>query len=390
MSGKLKFVFVFFLTLAMAGAVPAFADEISDLKAQLAMMQNQIQMLQGKIEVLEKDRQTRIQSPQDAEDRLLAVEEKLDQGILGKITSEQLKVSGFVQPFYRWSENDSANDTFDVLRGFVTLNGTIAEDIDYALQVDAAASTDILRDAWVEYTKYKFAKIKFGQFPAPFSYEWNISSAGLDTVDRALVSSNLAYKRDLGLMAEGDVLDGAVYYGAGVFNGTARNTADNNDKKDFIGRMIVSPLKNDDGTANKDFHVAGAIQTGDQPRSGNTHGTRTRGSGAVFYRVQKLKLYGEYIYQEIEGADGFDSADSDGWYVIGTYEILPKIEAVFKYEQYDPNLDTSGDRQDITTLGVTYRVTSNVILQANYRIREEQYKLESSNNEFVTLATVKF
>jgi len=193
---------VFSLTF-FAGS--AYADELSELRSALLGMRESMEEMRLRMAYLERQQAVQFTAPSAPDRPVVIAGQDAESGTLEKLANGNLNISGFVQPYYKWSEHSSGNDTFEVRRAFVTLDGDMANNIDYRAQVDAAAgSGDLLRDAWVRYKKYPHAKIKFGQFPTPYSYEWNISSAGLDTIERAQATTTIAHKRDIGVMLEGD------------------------------------------------------------------------------------------------------------------------------------------------------------------------------------------
>jgi len=187
------------------------------------------------------------------------------------------------------------------------------------------------------------------------------------------------------------VLNDRVYYAAGLFNGTGRNTADNNDNKDFAGRILLSPWRYSGAEYLRGLKFGGAVMSGKQGTTASTyHGQRHRGAGVVEYKYDRIKLLWEMLYQDADRTGDLSSVESKGWYLQGVYRISPRLQGVLKFEQYDPDIDLAGDRRDIWTIGGTYFVNENVKLQAEYRVRVEQDASETANDEFITQAQVIF
>lgn len=297
-----------------------------------------------------------------------------------------LTLHGYLQAYYAWFEQNSGNDTFDIRRAFVTLDGKMSEDVSGRVQIDAAASSDVLRDAYIKYTHFPHVRIKVGQFKIPFSEDQLTSSGNLDTIQRALSSTKLSTDRDIGVMLEGEVLDKKIYYAGGIFNGTGRNISDTNENKDFIGRVLVSPFKGDENLL-EGLSVGGSVQTGKQSLSGTSEGTRERYGALVKYAYKNLKLQSEYIFQQTEQTDNRNKY-ADGWYLMTLYKLNPKLQGVVKYEQYEPDRDVGKDRESILTLGANWNINKVTKIQANYRIKDEQ--TEETNNEFIFQAQVKY
>lgn len=280
-----------------------------------------------------------------------------------------LKINGFLQTYYAWYEESNPDSYFEIKRVRLTLDGKIAQEVKSKLQIDAASSTNILLDAYISYQPCSFMNLKMGQFKMPFSEEQIGSSAKLDVFHRSEVTSKLSYNYDLGLMAEGKLLKKKIYYGAGVFNGTGRNKADNNDNKDVVGRVVLSPLAGS-GSLLEGLSLGGAVQIGRQPQVGTDEGERNRYGGLLKYTYAGFKLQGEYIYQEKEQVDASKKFAS-GWYGLATYCVIPEMIAVVKFEMYDPNQAVDLDGSQIGSFGLNY-FFNKIKIQATYRLKKRE------------------
>ena len=115
-------------------------------------------------------------------------------------------------------------------------------------------------DAWAEWEKYSFIKVKFGQFKRGFTFEnpmnpWDIGFGAYSQATDKLAGMNdrvgehSSNGRDLGLQVQGDLFksqkDGHawLHYQIGAYNGQGINHADRNDNKDLIGGLWLSPVK---------------------------------------------------------------------------------------------------------------------------------------------------
>lgn len=312
------------------------------------------------------------------EDRVIALE---------KITDNDIKVSGYIQAYYGWFEGSSNKDTFDLRRGFLTLDGKSDKNIDYRVQVDVVADTKILRDAWVKYNGFSFFTIKVGQFKIPFSHEQLTGSSSLYTIERSKVATILSYAYDIGILLEGNTGNSKVAYAAALVNGTGSNTADTNDNKDFVGRIVMEPFKADDTTVLKNLSLGCYFQTGRQAIIGNNEGSRKSFGSLLMYTYDNFKIISEYIYQDMEQIDR-KSIYSDGWYIMGIDSFNPRFQGVVEFEEYDPNRKAGEDKEYVVTLGINWFAVENVKIQANYRIKTEQASID--NNEFLLQTQVKF
>ncbi|MCG2712326.1 MAG: OprO/OprP family phosphate-selective porin [Candidatus Omnitrophica bacterium] len=322
----------------------------------------------------------------DIQARVSSLEKKLESPLVKKVMDANLNAGGYLQAYYGWFEENSDTDSFEIRRLFVALSGELDEDIAFKAQVDAAASTDILRDGWVQYKGVPGVSIKFGQFKIPFSQEQLTSASKLDTIIRSRVVTALSYGRDIGIMLEAEAMDKAVSYEAAIVNGSGRNASDTNENKDIIARVVVVPFK-DNNNSLKDLRAGLSFQRGRQALSGTDEGHRERYGALLAYANDKFKINSEYLYQDLEQIDR-SSIYSDGWYITGTYKISDIFQGVVKFERYDLNRKIGADEEDVITLGVNIFAVKDVLIQANYRIKTEQVRVD--NDEFLLQAQVEF
>ena len=67
-----------------------------------------------------------------------------------------------------------------------------------------------------------------------------------------------------------------------------------------------------------------------------------------------LCLRNRYEPDNSTPANGFEA---DGWYVLGAYFIVPKyLQAVVRFENFDPDKGLSGNTSDVWTFGMNYYI----------------------------------
>lgn len=319
--------------------------------------------------------------------RVEALEENSKKPLFVQIAQGDLKISGYAQALYRYCELDSQNDSFSLPRVRLKFDGHLRPELAYRIQIDVAASADILRDAYIKYTKYPSANIIVGQTFIPFSEEQLYPTPDLEFIDRTLVTSRFSYDRDLGIQLQGELFDKKLAYGAGVFNGAGRNTTDNNDDKDIVGRIVVSPLKGKNVLL-EGLSLGAAFQYGSQPQIENTEGDRTVFGALVKYEYNKLKAQSEYLFRRQEQITGLSDKDGDGWYIMTAYYLLPELQGAVRYEQYDPDIDIAENREDVLTLSLNYFFNDYLRLQVNYLFKDEQTEVD--NDEFALQLQIKY
>jgi phosphate-selective porin len=174
--------------------------------------------------------------------------------------------------------------------------------------------------------------VQAGQFKTPFTREFITSLADIETADRATAVDSLAPKRDIGLMAEYSYRSVALW--AGVFNGDGQNVTANPDSTMLgVARLAVRVLPH------LALGVNGAQYFGDSTRYGVD----------IAYEDQRFAVKGEYLGQTRNNAPG--SADR-GWYGLGGMFLIPEVQAVAKFEEFERPGVTSAVGNDAWTAGL--------------------------------------
>lgn len=303
-----------------------------------------------------------------------------------------LNIAGYTQIGYTDDKTTGTFDTFRIRRARLTLSGDFSERISYKLQVDASPSpksviesvdfakqkvkttrvlTPILIDAQLDYKIKPDLKLSIGQFKVPFSLENLASSPRLDTINRTNVVENLtpgrdvpkAQGRDIGILLSGEYSDESgkkiLDYNAGIFNGSGINTTDDNNAKDFSTRVVYYPIEN--------FFAGVSNYTG---KYGATKLKKER-TGLEFSYIKEKVAYPYFLKGEyVNGKD--DKTEKAGWYVLTGIKFKPEYEFVARYETLNLDKSISGNKQDITTIGLNYFLTKESKLQVNYEKKKEE------------------
>lgn len=238
-------------------------------------------------------------------------------------------------------------------------------------------------DAWGEWQKYHFARVKFGQFKRAFLFEnpmnpWDI---GFGTYSQA--TSKLAgfsdrngeqdsNGRDIGLQLQGDLIkvgsDGhyLLHYQVGLWSGNGINHSDNNTHKDLIGGLYLMPIK--------DLKIGAWGWNGRYLKDGITV-DRKRWSAGVSYEGL-FTLRGEYVHSygykisdwDAETSTWKNSNKSEGWYVMAGAPVTrdKKLRIFAKVDSYSDylHLDHSTTK-NIYGLSAEYWFMKNLKVQLN-------------------------
>jgi phosphate-selective porin OprO and OprP len=161
----------------------------------------------------------------------------------------QLRVRGYLQADGRFLVDDQkrlGTDTFLMRRVRPIFEGTVYKYFDYRLMPDFGQGTARLFDGYLNARLWPEAQLRVGKYKPPVGLERLQSATDLLFVERGL-PTNLVPNRDVGAQLHGDLFDGAASYAVGVFDGVpdlGNGDLDNNDGKDFAGRLFAHPFKN--------------------------------------------------------------------------------------------------------------------------------------------------
>ncbi len=299
----------------------------------------------------------------------------------GKKPAPEIKVNvtGFIQT--QFEHYDNADDTFKVLRARPKIKADMGEYVDLFVQLDVIPD-NILRDAWIQLDYSEYAKFRMGQFPLPFGWQTSLSPYNVLTNTYSNVISKLYGaddSRDTGVMLLGDFKK--FNYVAACVNGEGANTTDKNDPKAFVGRVGFKPV---DGL---DLGVSGY-----SGKRGLAEYDRTRCGADLRYNKENLIVQGEYIRSNddtVASAIEPNTVAGKGYFVEVGYKVTAKIQPVFRFDVWDP--EVSGTYGSLTkyALGLNWYSNDWVRLQGIYEFREEE-KNKINDNAFITQMGLSF
>ena len=177
-----------------------------------------------------------------------------------------LKLSGLLISQYQYiGQEDAESNSFNIRLGRLSLEGRLLDDFYWKAQVQfngnisTVGQSPRVIDLFSEWQKYKFFRVKLGQFKRPFTFENPIHpiDQGFMSVSQNVsklcgfsdrTGEHSSNGRDIGIQLQGDVLKNAagrelVHYQIGVYNGQGINTKDVDQRKDIIGGIWVMPVK---------------------------------------------------------------------------------------------------------------------------------------------------
>ena len=200
-------------------------------------------------------------------------------------------------------------------------------------------------------------------------------------------NDRLTEGRQIGTSVTGAALEKRLSYAIGMFNGTSVNNSFNdNDHFMYTARVQGSALKTEWNKMPVEWNVGvNALSTKDNgiSKTGFGIGTATTAAGTNSFvgdrnawgidtqvKVGRFDLQAEYLRIRFEPdnsipANGFEA---DGWYVLGGYYVVPKyLQAVVRFESFDPRRSVAGNSTDVWTFGLNYYIKGDDLkLMANY------------------------
>ncbi len=301
--------FAFALTAASALSPPAMvqaqsqAASMAELKNEVALLKEKVQELEITNKQLESlDQRVRIldrrlEVQQDDAREMAKTRPVIDAGSQGFIIHSQdndysLRVGGYMQAdgrFYTTDTKPSGNgSTFLIRRLRPFLEGTVAKYYDFRFMTDFGQGATTLQDAYADVHYIPELQVRAGKFKEPVGLERLQDDRNIRFVERALPTA-LVPDRDIGFDFHGSLFGQRVEYALGAFNGTPDNTAtvdnDNNDAKDFAGRLYFHPFAGTPLEFAQKLGVGIAGTFGDQ-RSTTLDTYKTAG-GTTFFTFNK-------------------------------------------------------------------------------------------------------
>ena len=210
----------------------------------------------------------------------------------------QLRFRGYVQADARFfTSGDVANsnptDDFYLYRVRPIVEGTVAQYIDFKIMPDFGQGKTVLQDAFFNARYWPLAQLQVGKFKEPFGLERLESATNLTFINRAF-PTQLSPNRDIGAMLWGQWHEGLLTYQLGVFDGVVdygSTDADNNDGKDFAGRVFVHPFQNSTWEPLQGLGIGFATTVGDE--NGAPPSYQTEGLQTFFKYNSTVQLSGE-------------------------------------------------------------------------------------------------
>ncbi len=244
---------------------------------------------------------------------------------------KDLQIRGRIQTQFGYvdAKNDEGSDdfnTFEVRRARLGLRGTLFDSVRAQLEANLVPGSDLsMRSAFLQWREHKPLYLKLGYDKPHSSLEENTSSAEILTIERSLINSLVAAPGPMtGLSLDGDVQ--MLTYGAGIYTDSANRNPGGDDARYLYNAMVGVKLDDLVGEGNQ-LRLQGIYLASDD--SNGNFGARfddafTVAAHGVF---GGFDLRAEYLL----GDD--DSSEIKGFYVMPSFYLTDKVQAVLRYEQ---------------------------------------------------------
>jgi hypothetical protein len=322
-----------------------------------------------------------------------------------------LSLSGYSQVVYQNFHDPVAGkyaDGFALKRARLDFQGHFSTQFDYRVLVDFVGQSGangtaptggrqispFLVEANISYKPFSWINIKAGQLIVEFSQQNITQDRHLDLIERSQVVNALVARkgdpagglvdslgnqngRDIGIQLSGSFFRAGGHplldYYFQLLNGAGINTLDNNQSKDFDGRLVLHPLRI--------LSVGGSYYNGYDRFTGSQSKDqlRTRWGLEADLEWEPISLKTEYIRGQ-EGNAGLKDQNGTGgatvhrgWYGQAGYFILPRhLQGVFRLDRYEPN--TARDKVATTfyDFGLNYFFNVWTKVQVYYSLRNQQ------------------
>ena len=263
-----------------------------------------------------------------------------------------------------------------LIRAYV--DGTIFKDFKYRIQVQVNNASFHMKDVFLEWQRYSFFKIKFGQYKRAFGFEnpmnpWDITAGDYSLFTKALTGHDDYVKkaagagsdsdggRDQGLQIQGDFgkMKGGydlIHYQIGIWNGQGINTSDADGKKDVIGTIQVQPIKN--------LFIGFFGWHGDYIYNGVEH-SKNRYAFGLKYDDKGWTLRSEW------GHGQSDLGKADAWYVIGGMPVNDWWKIAAEYQCYRLGKEW-GKSHNMYSFISDFQIHKNLMFQIQYNYNNKR------------------
>ncbi len=272
-----------------------------------------------------------------------------------------------------WAGDNYANTNYNVNFNDIGFNGKFRTNDDpasgkktvfrlmYNMGKEITGNTylqSFMADNYIMRYWTKDDQVMVGYARAAVGIEGGESPFTLPFFARSQISRTYGNVRTLGVKAQGNH---KMYdYSMGFFS-SGRFFKDFFPGPEFVGLVSVKPL----GLTNGKY---GKVTMGGSLNAGNAESHYCVGGAHLIYDYKRLRASAEYASADgSNGSTGFTTNQSEGYYGTLAYRITPKLQALVRYDNFDPNKNKANDIRTEYTAGLNYFVHGQALkLMLNY------------------------
>lgn len=277
-------------------------------------------------------------------------------------------VLAYTQFVYQLKDTANHANKFDVTRAYVNVIGKLAGGLTARITADIFTNADSSRAYRIKYAYAAYTPrnspltFKVGEIHTPWlDWEealWDYRMQGTMALERnGFVSS-----ADFGAGVDGRWGPDQVNMQVAIVNGENYNKGTGDQRKDVMGRVSVRLRASDDSSRVGGLRVTAYGQYG-KPTGG---GTRQRWLGMVSYKSRQVTLAAEAALTRDSAAA---AAERNGhvYSAFGVYRFpRTRAAAIARVDVFHPQAGSATDRQTRYIAGVSYQLTPNWRLLADW------------------------
>lgn len=295
----------------------------------------------------------------------------------------RLTFTGFLHQQYQHEFGDNEQSTFMSERARLGIAGNLNSYASLKFMGEFAGTPKLLL-AIINIAPTKNWSLQFGQQKPPYGTEFLTPGPKLPFVSLHMakglgtsfdIGASVTYKNKISS-------DFLMKFTLGAFNGSGMNTSDANSDKNYIGRAVFQFANS--FTLAPNFIIGKTNEVGSAIEDINTYG------GAVNWSWKDEEVQAEYHYSKV------GDTEKTGWYAWAAHSFhtyarfLPVVQLLARYEQYDADINLSGNMKDRITIGTNLYIDGKYTkLQLNYQINGEE-TASVDNDEFLVNFQVAF
>jgi hypothetical protein len=278
-------------------------------------------------------------------------------------------------------EADQIQETVDGTKSYTTsiaASTATVDTIHHTAKVPAGTGTVsnqaskisvFVKDAYLKWKNiFSGSDLIFGIQPTP-AYEISEAAWGYRSLEKTIMDlRGIVPSRDLGISLKGKITgDGILNYWVMWADGSG-NSPETDKYKRYYAHIQVKPVTNLQATFYVDYKDAA------NNAAGNSTGTTTAaffvGYAEPFaYNFNAEVFMNSQANSFMPAGGSLGSKNGLGFSLFGSYNVLPELAAVARYDYWDPNTDgaanAKGDVRNYILAGASWKVDKNVSIMPN-------------------------